>query len=68
MRAAIDPLCQREDGSIACALIADRPELVLVEEPQGALEGQFRSNQVGVGHYVRPTDIIGERLEIKFAR
>ena len=59
--------CQRKDCGVVDALVAYRPQLVCVKEPQGALKGEFSRHEIGVRHYVRPTNIVGERLEIKFA-
>ena len=58
----IDAFCQREDCGVVDALVTDRPQPVLVEEPQRAFEGEFCGHKVWVIHYVGPTNIIGKRL------
>ena len=64
MRAAVDTFCQREDRTVAGALVAYRPQFVAVEEPQCALKAEFAGHKVRVVYDFGASDVVGEGLVV----
>ena len=63
MCTTIDALCQCKDCSIVNTLVADTPELVTVEEPQCAFEGEFCGDKVWDHHDIWAVNVVGKGVE-----